>query len=140
MVRQLDENSKVSRLWGMYLFSCISCDFPLVLSLIASNVAGQTKKTFVDALFFVAYCVGNIAGPQVFIASEAPRYPTAFATMIVCVSLTIIGIAALRTILVLENKRRDHEFGLSEDINNMSQENNEDLTDWEQRETFRYLY
>jgi hypothetical protein len=48
--------------------------FPLMLSLISSNVAGFTKKATVNAVFFIGYCAGNIAGPQFFVAAEAPNY------------------------------------------------------------------
>jgi hypothetical protein len=41
------------------------------------NVAGHTKRTTVLGIYFVCYVVGNIIGPQMFRASEAPRYPTA---------------------------------------------------------------
>ena len=36
----------------------------LTITLGMSNVAGQTKKCFMAATIFVAYCVGNIVGPQ----------------------------------------------------------------------------
>lgn len=58
--------------------------FVAFLSLIATNVAGYTKKTTVAALYLIGYCVGNIIGPQVFRPKDAPRYVPAEITIIAC--------------------------------------------------------
>jgi hypothetical protein len=48
----------------------------LIVTVGASNVAGETKKSFMASAVFVAYCVGNIVGPQM-VRSEtkAAHYP-----------------------------------------------------------------
>lgn len=61
------------RLAGYYLTQASPTPFVAFLSLIASNVAGYTKKTTVAALYLIGYCVGNIIGPQTFRPSDAPR-------------------------------------------------------------------
>ena len=63
-----------SKLAGMYLMIAFVAGFPISLSMISSNVAGFTKKAVASAMMFVAYCAGNIAGPFLFFASEAPVY------------------------------------------------------------------
>ncbi|EMD31558.1 hypothetical protein CERSUDRAFT_100231 [Gelatoporia subvermispora B] len=50
--------------------------FALSLVMISNNIGGYTKKTFTTAITFVGYCVGNFAGPQFLIASQAPVYQT----------------------------------------------------------------
>jgi hypothetical protein len=40
------------------------------------NAAGHTKKVVTMSLAFVFQCVGNIIGPQVYLAREYPRYST----------------------------------------------------------------
>ncbi len=41
-----------------------------------SNVAGHTKKSFMAATIFAAYCVGNIVGPQLIKSqTKAQHYP-----------------------------------------------------------------
>ena len=50
------------RLAGYYMAQVSTPSFVTLLSLIASNVAGYTKKTTVAALFLIAYCAGNIIG------------------------------------------------------------------------------
>lgn len=74
LVRQLPSTNNAGRYIGLIL--CASCAnvFPMMLSLISSNVAGFTKKSTVNAVFFLGYCAGNIAGPQFFIPTEAPKY------------------------------------------------------------------
>lgn len=75
LIWKLDDGNRAGKLIGLCLGAVFAANIPLSLSLISSNVAGFTKKSTVSALMFVAYCVGNIAGPQFFIPSEAPKYP-----------------------------------------------------------------
>jgi MFS family permease len=56
----LSQNS--GRLAGYYLTQASPTPFVAILSLLASNVAGYTKKTSVAAMFLIGYCVGNIIG------------------------------------------------------------------------------
>ena len=74
LIRQLPTSNKYGRLVGAWLMNSFAASFPLLLSLLASNVTGFTKKTTVQAHFFIFYCAGNIAGPQLFIEKEAPHY------------------------------------------------------------------
>ncbi|KAH6957749.1 membrane transporter [Ilyonectria sp. MPI-CAGE-AT-0026] len=64
--------------WGMiaasWLASVTSNIFTILLSLSASNVRGNTKKSIVNAMFFVGYAVGAIGGPQLWNSKNAPRY------------------------------------------------------------------
>lgn len=51
-----------ARLVGYYLTQASAMPFVALLGLIATNVAGYTKKTTVAALYLIAYCTGNIIG------------------------------------------------------------------------------
>lgn len=55
------------RLAGYYLTQASPTGFVALLSLIATNVAGYTKKTTVAALYLICYCVGNIIGTNTFL-------------------------------------------------------------------------
>jgi len=46
-------------------------------TLVAVNVAGHTKRTTANAVWFLFYAAGNIIGPLLFLPAEAPRYFTA---------------------------------------------------------------
>lgn len=86
----LDNNS--GRLAGYYLTQASPTPFVALLSLIATNVAGYTKKTTVAALFLISYCVGNIIGPQTFQPKDAPRYVPAEITIIACWAVCLLDL------------------------------------------------
>lgn len=49
-----------------------------------SNVIGHTKKSFMAATIFAAYCVGNIVGPQLIKSqTRAQHYPTLWLGLII---------------------------------------------------------
>lgn len=112
----------------------------LAMSMITRNVAGQTKKSIVIAFNFVCWAAGNAAGPQVFLAWDAPRYFVAFATHIGCYILLVLVIIFLRWWLVRQNRIKDSLVG---EVSLEDQEGVvhgfEDLTDRE-NPRFRYIF
>ncbi|TGJ84470.1 hypothetical protein E0Z10_g4299 [Xylaria hypoxylon] len=99
-------------LLGYFLLATGPAVLPLLLSLVQSNFRGVTKKMTMTALLFVAYCAGNIAGPQLFIAAEAPTYDTAFRAILICYSLVVGLSLALRIYLESVNRRRQRSEGV----------------------------
>ncbi|KAI0382733.1 MFS general substrate transporter [Hypomontagnella monticulosa] len=90
----------------------------LAWSLVPSNVAGRTKRTVVSSVTFVMYCVGNMAGSQIFQAKDAPRYISGTTGCAVCLGIQMLFICLWRIILVRRNQRRDklmRDLGLSEE-------------------------
>ncbi|KAK2012544.1 major facilitator superfamily transporter [Colletotrichum eremochloae] len=109
----------------------------LVITLGMSNVAGHTKKSFMAATVFVAYCVGNIVGPQLVRSqSKARHYPELWLGLIICYVICILAAAALYRILRAENRRRD---ALPVDEEERAKMAFQDLTDKE-NPYFRYVY
>ncbi|KAI1346997.1 major facilitator superfamily transporter allantoate [Xylaria sp. FL0043] len=90
LIRFLPTELKGGRLAGYYLYSSGSTGFVCILSLISSNIAGWTKKTTVAAMYLIAYCVGNIIGPQVFQPNDAPTYHTAITVILVAYILAYL--------------------------------------------------
>ena len=86
----LSNNS--GRLAGYYLTQASPTGYVALLSLISSNVAGYTKKTTVGALYLIAYCAGNIIGPQTFRPKDAPRYIPAEITILVCWGVCVLDL------------------------------------------------
>jgi MFS transporter, ACS family, allantoate permease len=80
------------RLAGYYLTQASPTPFVAILSLIATNVAGYTKKTTIAALYLIGYCVGNIIGPQTFRPKDAPRYVPAEITIIACWGVCLLDL------------------------------------------------
>lgn len=46
----------------------------MIWTFLPSNVAGRTKKTVTSTVVFIAYCIGNAIGAQMFVPSDAPKY------------------------------------------------------------------
>ena len=92
-----------ARLAGFYLnllgplgFICCLC--------VSSNVAGHTKKVTTNAMFLIAYCVGNLIGPQTFI-STAPH--GAKVAIVVCGFVSLFILIAIYVSYYIENKKRN---------------------------------
>lgn len=141
MIRQLDSAHRWAKFVGFCLSIGFTANIPLTLSMSSGNVGGFTKKTTVNAMIFIGYCTGNIIGPQLFVAKEAPRYPSAFLSMIICFTIALLLSLVLRFYLIWENKRRDSAGNALEtqDDNNTSGANMADRTD-KQMMAFRYVY
>jgi ACS family allantoate permease-like MFS transporter len=77
------------RLAGYYLTQASPAPFVALLSLISTNVAGYTKKTTVAAMYLIAYCAGNIIGPQTF---NTGNYVPAEITIIVCWGVCLLDL------------------------------------------------
>lgn len=74
MVLVYSLKEQAGRMSGLAFSAVFAVNIPIALSLITSNVSGFTKRSTVSAIMFVAYCVGNICGPQFFLTRQAPRY------------------------------------------------------------------
>ncbi|PIA99779.1 putative transporter [Cercospora beticola] len=94
--------------WGMYV---ITVPYVLALflgwTLIPSNVAGRTKKTIISSATFVGYCVGNMAGSQIFKSKDEPRYVPGTIGACACLGLEFVLICTWRLYYVWQNRKRD---------------------------------
>ncbi|PGG96724.1 splicing factor 1 [Blastomyces parvus] len=127
------------KLFGYYLMSPGPAALPLAMSLVAVNYKGSTKKMTMTAILFIAYCAGNISGPQFFISKEAPHYPTAFRAILICYSLVVVMSLTLRFYLQWINKKRDEqERATVEETERHTQDKTDSTTDsttwWEEEE------
>ncbi|KKA18950.1 MFS allantoate transporter [Rasamsonia emersonii CBS 393.64] len=104
LIIALPLSNSVGRLIGYYMTQASPCPFVALLSLISSNVAGYTKKTTVAALYLIAYCVGNIIGPQTFRPKDAPRYVPAEIVIVV-----VYGVCLLDLLFIWWWYRRQNE-------------------------------
>ncbi|KAF2157836.1 MFS general substrate transporter [Myriangium duriaei CBS 260.36] len=100
----------LSNRWGMlvgyWLTQASPTPFVALLSLISTNVAGYTKKTTVAALYLIAYCTGNIIGPQTFVPKDAPRYVPAEVTIVVCWGVCLVDMWFIHWYSVRMNKKK----------------------------------
>jgi ACS family allantoate permease-like MFS transporter len=102
----LDHSHDVGRLIGYYFTQASPTPFVALLSLISTNIAGWTKKTTVAAMYLIGYCVGNIIGPQVFRAKDAPDYRPAQIVIIVCWVVSLLDILFIYWWCRSQNKKK----------------------------------
>jgi len=78
LIWKLNPEEQVGRMVGLSIGIVYAINLPISLSIVTSNVAGFSKKSVVSSLLFISYCVGNVIGPQFFLASEEPSYPVSY--------------------------------------------------------------
>ncbi|KAH8660100.1 major facilitator superfamily domain-containing protein [Xylariales sp. PMI_506] len=143
LINQLPETNRWGRLVGVWILGTYPAGFMIILALLATNVAGSTKRSVASGWVFVCYCLGNIAGPQFFKSTEAPAYHSGIVAMLCGFTLDLVGNQILRMLYVIENRKRDKalEGKTDEEIAEMKRESElqgfEDITDKE-NVMFRY--
>lgn len=83
----------------------------MAVGLMSSNVRGNTKKSVVGAVFFVMYCVGCIASPQLWRREDAPRYYRGCIASVVSWGCLIITFSIAWLTFRWSNAKRDREVG-----------------------------
>lgn len=136
---KMPRSNKHGLLAAYYVFYTYWAPYVLGSSLPLANSSGHSKKITLNAIWFTAYCLGNILGPQVFRASDAPNYTNGYAGLLGCVAVAIVAISGYGFLCWRENKKRDREgHGLT--IESQAPENAfSDKTDQEKKE-FRYTF
>ncbi|CZT49580.1 related to permease of the major facilitator superfamily [Rhynchosporium secalis] len=119
---------------GAWLGSCISSIFSLTMSLNASNIRGNTKRSVVNTAYFIGYCSGCIAFPQLWTTETAPRYTAGLVVSVVDWAILILLMGCYWLHGWSENKRRDQ---LESESTVALFEAGADITD-KQDLTFRY--
>ncbi|WWC95843.1 hypothetical protein V866_002710 [Kwoniella sp. B9012] len=101
------DRSKTGALLGAYyLVTIYNCIQPLLYSWANSNAAGTTKQRTIGGVLFVCQCAGNVIGPQVYFAREAPVYHTGLYTDISCWCLLCVLCLFMGFYLKMLNRRQ----------------------------------
>ncbi|KAJ5727014.1 Major facilitator superfamily domain general substrate transporter [Penicillium malachiteum] len=140
LIWKLNPADQAGRMVGLTLAVVYAINLPISLSVVTSNIAGFSKKSVASALLFIAYCIGNIVGPQFFLASEEPSYPTGIKAAMSGLVLSIFFLLCLLTYYIWENRRRDQLYGSPEAMT-VGAELQDELSNKTDREidSFRYL-
>ncbi|KAJ5281964.1 hypothetical protein N7478_007336 [Penicillium angulare] len=140
LIWKLNPEEQVGRMVGLTLAVVYAINLPISLSVVTSNIAGFSKKSVASALLFIAYCVGNVIGPQFFLASEEPSYPTGIKAAMSGLVLSICFLICLLAYYIWENRRRDRLHGSPEEMT-VRAELQDELSNNTDREidSFRYL-
>ncbi|KAL2783724.1 major facilitator superfamily domain-containing protein [Aspergillus keveii] len=124
-----------------WLASCITASMSVLLSLVASNVKGNTKRAIVNAMFFIGYCAGCIASPQLW--TNRPKYLEGLITALVTWGLLIVTTAIYRFLCMADNRVRERELQSGLGVEGGGEEGVDaplaDLTDKGDR-SFRYVW
>ncbi|KAJ5621655.1 hypothetical protein N7528_006438 [Penicillium herquei] len=81
-------------------FVCIMC-------LCANNLAPSSKRAVGLAILVTIGNFGGFIGSNIFLQSQAPKYPAGFGTCLGILIISTVSTIALRVALQRENKRRD---------------------------------
>ncbi|OAG40408.1 hypothetical protein AYO21_05308 [Fonsecaea monophora] len=133
----VDEKHHVGRYFCYLLTGPYNAAFVMILSLQIANTAGHTKKVVTNAVLFLGYCTGNIAGPFFYKTDQAPEYTLGIWSMIVSHLLEVCIIIVFWVLMKYENARRDKIQGHHE--RDLDATAFGDLTDRENL-NFRYIY
>ncbi|KAK4947981.1 hypothetical protein LTR10_013034 [Elasticomyces elasticus] len=128
-----DSTKTGPRLAGVYMIYTFYAGYMIALSMYQANTAGHTKKVTISYTMYVAYAIGNIIGPQTFIANQAPKYTGGIVAMLVCYCVCICLALALGFAYFANNKRRGPDMIGAEH----SESEFLDLTDKENK-SFKY--
>lgn len=137
-VAETDSN-KTGLLVCYYFFYLYWGPYVAMIALSVANTSGHTKKTVVNMMNFVCYCIANIIAPQFFRSSQAPTYPLGYNAIIgfICAGMACMILYAVGCIY--ENKQRDKKYGKPQTAFN-PEEDTLDLTDQEKADVFRYSW
>lgn len=103
----IENKTRKAHLFAITIIPVVATSAGVLYSLLASNIAGYTKKSVTGTLFFSANAVANIVSPQTFLSSQAPRYGTGVAVTLTAFCVNIVLFTALYFVYKVENKRRD---------------------------------
>lgn len=110
MLYALPSKPTAPLLAGYYLLAFLFGGNPLIVSWIVANTAGTTKKSAVMSIYNAASSAGNIIGPLLFNAKDAPRYyPGLKAVLGIFVALAatvIIQLFNLKFLNKLQERKR----------------------------------
>lgn len=142
MMTVLDNDHKISRVAGICLLYFFPISYPMFYSWMNAAVSGTTKRIVFNASLQIAYCVGNIIGPQFYPSSGTSDYTVATTVDYVMFAASAIFVILLTTVHYIWNRRKEHhqEAAMSQLTPEMELEMDlSDLTDKE-RPKYRYPY
>ncbi|KAH8648195.1 putative allantoate permease [Tricladium varicosporioides] len=128
----LPRTNLAGQLVGLYILYTYWAPYITLVSIYQANIAGHTKKVFLFAWFYVSWAVGNIIGPQTFLAYQAPAYTGGTVAMIVCYAVAIFCVLGYGWVCHRSNQGREEEIAQGSGDNDWL-----DLTDKENT-SFKY--
>ena len=108
MIWKSNWQHKAVPLWGFFILTVFTATYLMILSPVAANTAGHTKKAVTAGLVWASYSVSNGVAPLLVKTQEqSSHYPTAFITIISMMTLTFVLLMCYRMYVLYLNKKRD---------------------------------
>ncbi|CDH56181.1 mfs allantoate transporter [Lichtheimia corymbifera JMRC:FSU:9682] len=95
-----------AKLAGFYISWALTGGYSLLITTIASNVSGYSKKVFYNGAFVTFYGFGNFIGPIVMLDYQAPRYVGAMIGFCIGNGVAIVCYLIMRFWMARENRDR----------------------------------
>ncbi|WWD22201.1 hypothetical protein CI109_106692 [Kwoniella shandongensis] len=109
----LPNSKRWGRLIGFWITGFLNPGNFIIWSQTSLIVAGRTKKSVVQALNFLFWCLGFVIGPQTFQASTAPEYRPGLYFCCACFVVAECDLIAWWFWVRWENRRRDKRTQLA---------------------------
>lgn len=92
---------------GYYFLAFLFAANPLIVSWMTANTAGQSKKTALFSAYNAFSAAGNVVGPNLFKAKDAPAYIPGLKSVL-AIFCVLIGVIAFQVLyLTFANKRKE---------------------------------
>ncbi|KAK6073991.1 MFS transporter [Seiridium cupressi] len=106
-----DKSEQGPLLSAYYFLAFLFGAIPLIVSWIVANTGGTTKKSVVMSLYNAASSAGNIIGPLLFSADDAPAYKKGLRSVLaIFVTLIVVVLIQAANLFVLNKLNRRHRI------------------------------
>ncbi|KAI8391208.1 major facilitator superfamily domain-containing protein [Radiomyces spectabilis] len=102
----IPQSAGAVKLLGYYLSWAMAGAYTIILTVIANNVSGYTKKIFYNGAYMIFSTFGNFIGPLMMVQTQAPGYVGGMIGYTVANVVVIICLILIRYIMAKENRRR----------------------------------
>ncbi|KAF6765362.1 membrane transporter [Ephemerocybe angulata] len=109
LINILPSENKIALLFMYWLSFWVSVPYTVFLGWVTSLTAGHTKRITTNAIVLIAAYLGLAVGPLMWKKQYQPRNRIPWIVVSLCVFVSAVLLFTLRTMLYLENKRRDRE-------------------------------
>jgi len=110
LVNTLHDSNRVGLLFSYWVSIFFIVPFPIFLGWVGTLVSGHTKRTTTNAIVLTAYGIGNAAAPFMWKKQYQPRNHIPWIVISCCVFTGAALLFVLRTMLAMENARREEEI------------------------------
>ncbi|WRT70523.1 uncharacterized protein IL334_007521 [Kwoniella shivajii] len=100
------QDAYVGRLICFYLTGSYQASFVILLSVLTSNTAGQSKKMIVSGVIWFGACIGNIISPFFYLTKQAPKYQLGIGSLLAANIIELCMFFAFRFAFIWENKKK----------------------------------